>query len=108
MQACYDGLTRLDRVMIMPLDVRDDFALDYARIEAQSMLDRPIDMVFHCQTDGGDSDKDSDDEGEEDYVSPDASHPAGQVSYLVLCFSVACRIDCLCCLSFCPQVQGLV
>lgn len=67
-QALYDGLTRLDRVMIMPLDVRDDFALEDARIEAESMLDRPMDMVFHCQTDGGDGDGDgdSDDEDEEE------------------------------------------
>ena len=67
-QACYDGLTRLDRVMIMPLDVRDDYALEDARIEAESMLDRPMDMVFHCQTDGdaGEEEEDDDDDDDDD------------------------------------------
>lgn len=34
--------------MILPLDVRDDFILEYAAQEAEGMLDRPISMVFHC------------------------------------------------------------
>ena len=54
--------------MIMPLDVRDGFALEDARAEAENMLDRPMDMVFHCQTDGGDTDvgEDSGDENEQE------------------------------------------
>lgn len=47
-QACVKGLTRLDRVMVLPLDVRDDFILPDAALEARSMLKRPISMVFNC------------------------------------------------------------
>lgn len=48
-QAILRGWTRLDRVMILPLDVRDEVFLERAHVEAVSMLDRPMDMVFHCQ-----------------------------------------------------------
>lgn len=47
-QACVEGLTRLDRVMVLPLDVRDDFILPDAALEARNMLKRPINMVFNC------------------------------------------------------------
>ncbi|CAM9468782.1 unnamed protein product, partial [Hapterophycus canaliculatus] len=46
------GWTRLDRAMILPLDVRDEFFLERAHEEAVSMLCRPMDMVFHCQDEG--------------------------------------------------------
>ncbi|CAM9849978.1 unnamed protein product, partial [Laminaria digitata] len=48
MKACLEGLTRLDRAMVLPLDVRDDFILPDAVSEAEDMLERPIDMVFNC------------------------------------------------------------
>lgn len=47
-QAVEEGLTRLDRAMILPLDVRDDFILADAAKEAEGMLTRPVDMVFNC------------------------------------------------------------
>ncbi|CAM9960669.1 unnamed protein product, partial [Ectocarpus sp. 8 AP-2014] len=52
LDAILEGLTRLDRVMIMPLDVRDTFILDHATRKAEDMLDRPVGMVFHCQGGG--------------------------------------------------------
>lgn len=48
MQAFLEGLTRLDRATVLPLDVRDDFILPDAVVEAEDMLERPIDMVFNC------------------------------------------------------------
>ena len=33
---------------MLPLDVRDDFILPDAARNAESMVGRPIDMVFHC------------------------------------------------------------
>eukprot|EP00904_Undaria_pinnatifida_P005768 jgi/Undpi1/2320/HiC_scaffold_13.g05703.m1 len=41
------GWTRLDRAMVLPLDVRDDFILPDAVSEAEDMLDRPVDMLFN-------------------------------------------------------------
>ncbi|CBN74354.1 oxidoreductase [Ectocarpus siliculosus] len=68
LDAILEGLTRLDRVMIMPLDVRDTFILDHATRKAEDMLDRPVGMVFHCQGGGvvaGEWDEE-DEEGEEE------------------------------------------
>lgn len=47
-QAFSKGLTRLDRAMVLPLDVRDDYVLPDATEQAEGMLDRSIDMVFNC------------------------------------------------------------
>lgn len=47
-QAFLEGLTRRDRAMVLPLDVRDEFILPDAVAEAEDMLERPIDMVFNC------------------------------------------------------------
>ena len=47
-QAFHEGLTRLDRATVLPLDVRDDFILPDAVAGAEDMLERPIDMVFNC------------------------------------------------------------
>lgn len=41
-------MTRLDRTLVIPLDVRDDFILSDAAQNAEEMLGSPIDMVFHC------------------------------------------------------------
>lgn len=81
--------------MIMPLDVRDDFALELARVEAESMLARPMDMVFHCQTD-------EEGEDDEENASPEASDPAVQVFFLWITFSMS-RL-----LTVNPQMQVLV
>ncbi|CAM9946403.1 unnamed protein product, partial [Ascophyllum nodosum] len=47
-KAVTKGWTRLDRALVLPLDVRDDFILPDAARNAESMVGRPIDMVFHC------------------------------------------------------------
>ncbi|CAN0224329.1 unnamed protein product [Pylaiella littoralis] len=70
------GLTRRDRVMVLPLDVRDDFILEDAALEAESMLNRPMDMVFHCQTDGGDDEGWDGDGGEDEEEGSSALDPA--------------------------------
>ncbi|CAM9586050.1 unnamed protein product, partial [Ectocarpus fasciculatus] len=69
LDAILEGLTRLDRAMIMPLDVRDTFILGHATRKAEDMLDRPVGMVFHCQGGGvvgGEWDDDEEDEEEEE------------------------------------------
>lgn len=81
-QALRDGVSRLDRVMINLLDVRDGFVLEDARVETEKMLDRPVDMVFHCQIDAGDGDGggDLDNEEEEEEFAED-SDPAPEVIF---------------------------
>ncbi|CAB1102161.1 unnamed protein product [Ectocarpus sp. CCAP 1310/34] len=69
LDAILEGLTRLDRVMIMPLDARDTFILDRAASKAEEMLDRPVGMVFHCQGGGvvaGEWDEEEEEEGDLD------------------------------------------
>ncbi len=66
-QAWYDGLTRLDRVMILPFDVvQDNLAFEEGLNAAESFLDRPVDMVFHCQTGWRREDAEEDDEKDEE------------------------------------------
>lgn len=66
-QAWYDGLTRLDRVMILPFDVvQDNLAFEEGLRAAESFLDRPVDMIFHCQTGWRREDSEEDDEKGED------------------------------------------
>lgn len=111
-QASRAGLNRFDRAMINPLDVRDDFALEDARVEAERMLDRPMDMVFHCQTDGGDGDGngDSDDHDEQEAEFPEEdSDPAPQVcAHLAVGMPFMFFFPCLGCYSLPPQVQCVV